>query len=407
MSSRPSHETRPTPASQTSQPGIERLTQEFTTRLLLAMEHNALDRGRAIIASLASTVSADRATDADLPRRPELVDTLTRQLLRALERPIQQRTRELWRAEVVAQKAFTRAQARRGSGDAARGRASADKRPRRTRAKLRVVAPPDPEQIRRDAENARLRALLRPANDFEAAPAATSPIVQPQRQASPGDELRSLEQEIQNAVPSLGTLGPERCGAQIAVWAGQVRELRDRLPAQVAATMRPAFRIFLEHLTELRAAMDAHLVDALEPTWSAPDWAAYVEVNRARVQGRAPLVSPAKLEQHHRAMLRALLEPHRRNVPQQAMAVISAAAEVLSTDDGQVRSAVRRHNSTRQRQRPPSPSTVTSLAPTPTPAPAATSPADASTDAPASGTTPDTIDKEPAKDGEFDSPWTD
>jgi hypothetical protein len=109
--------------------------------------------------------------------------------------------------------------------------------------------------------------------------------------------------------------------------------------------MRPAIRIFLEHLTELRAAMDAHFVDALEPKWNAPDWGDYIEVNRARAEGRPPALSTDKLETYHRAMLRALVQPHRRNVPAQAIPVIAAAAEFLPADDGQLRSAIRRHSS--------------------------------------------------------------
>jgi hypothetical protein len=115
--------------------------------------------------------------------------------------------------------------------------------------------------------------------------------------------------------------------------------------------MRPAFRIFLEHLTELRAAMEAHFVDALEPKWNPPSWADYVEVNRARAEGRAPVLSADRLVAHHRSMLRALVLPHRRNVPEQALPVIAAAAEVLPADDGLLRSARRRHSE----KRPPKP----------------------------------------------------
>jgi hypothetical protein len=111
--------------------------------------------------------------------------------------------------------------------------------------------------------------------------------------------------------------------------------------------MRPAFRIFLEHLIELRAAMDAHFVDALDPKWHPPSWPDYVEVNRARAQGRPPTLSPDRLEAHHRAMLRALVMPHRKNVREQALPVIAAAAEVLPEDDGLLRSARRRHSEKR------------------------------------------------------------
>jgi hypothetical protein len=171
------------------------------------------------------------------------------------------------------------------------------------------------------------------------------PPAPPPRTASPGETLRALEKEIQDAVPTLGTLGPERCGAQIAAWVGKVRGLRDRLSPELSAAMRPAFRIFLEHLTQLRMEMEAHVVDALEPKWKAPDWDVYVEVNRARAEQRAPELSSDLLQMHYRAMLRALVLPHRRNVPEQAMPIITRAAEVLHSSDSLLQSAVRRHSS--------------------------------------------------------------
>jgi hypothetical protein len=294
------------------------------------------------------------------------------------------------------------------------------RRPRRPRKPIRSTPPLDPEQIKRDAENARLRALLRPANDFTLAPEpATAPALAPvapppQRQeTSPGELLRALEKEIQDAVPSLGALGPERCGAQIAAWAGQIRELRDRLPASVSATMRPAFRIFLEHLTELRAAMDAHFVDALEHNWSAPDWPTYIEVNRARVEQRKPSVPQDKLEQHHRAMLRALLKPHRRNVAAQALSVINAAAEVLPAEDGQLRSALRRHSGAWQKhghadlpaeQSEMRPETQSDAPPDLPPVTVPTPTDSVATDEDSAMTSSSTPDE--SADGEFDRLWT-
>jgi hypothetical protein len=160
--------------------------------------------------------------------------------------------------------------------------------------------------------------------------------------------LHELEKEIQEAVPTLGRLGPERCTAQIAVWAGKVRELRDRLPPTVAATMRPAFRIFLEHLTQLQAAMEARVVDALEPTFTAPDWAIYIEANQARVEDRAPRLPDDQMQVFHRTMLRALILPHRRNANREAIAVIEAAARALPANDPQLQSALRRFASLRK-----------------------------------------------------------
>ena len=175
---------------------------------------------------------------------------------------------------------------------------------------------------------------------------ASTPAAQPRRPQTPGEFLRALEQEIMNAVPFLGDLGPERCGAQIAVWAGLARELRDRLAPELAATMRPAFRIFFEHLTQLRDQMDTQIVDALEPTWTPPDWDSYVEINRARVEGRAPEISTDKLHVHHRTMLRALTLQHRRRAPEEVSPIITAAAAILPASDPQLQSTVRRFGST-------------------------------------------------------------
>lgn len=193
-----------------------------------------------------------------------------------------------------------------------------------------------------------MRVLLRPADQIappEPMPVAAPEPAQPQRPSTPGETLRALEKEIVGAVPFLADLGPVRSGAQIAVWAGQTRELRDRLPPEQAAVMRPAFRIFFEHLTELRAQLEANIVDALEPTWIVPDWNTYIEVNRAIVEGREPAVDLERLQIHHRTMLRALDLPHRRRANEQASAVITAASAVLPPSDPQLRTTVRRHGS--------------------------------------------------------------
>lgn len=419
-------EERPTSAFQPGQAGIGEIIAGFTQRLLGAMDAAIATRGNEIVTSLFAQLHEDaggqRARQSADSQRKQLVDALTDQFLLLLERPIESRARELWRQEVSTRQTELRlARTTRGDRDASEhGQDVRPRRPRRPRTKLHAAPPLDPDQIKRDAENARLRALLRPANDLTLAPGpapapAPAPVPPPpQRQeASPGDLLRALEKEIQDAVPSLGMLGPERCGAQIAVWAGQIRELRDSLPANVSATMRPAFRIFLEHLTELRAAMEAHFVDALEHTWSAPDWPTYIEVNRARVEQRKPTVSQDKLEQHHRAMLRALIKPHRRNVAAQALPIINAAAEILPADDGQLRSALRRHSGTWQKHghasRPDQPSemqpeTQSDMQPDPPPVTVPT-PTD-SVATPEDSAMPSAAAGDESPDDEFDRPWT-
>jgi hypothetical protein len=149
--------------------------------------------------------------------------SLTRRFLYAIEQATQSRVRKaLVRESAKRAKATARATAAQGPAAPASARRRTRRRP--------LSPPPDPEQLKRDAEFARMRALLRPAAEGlpQPAPFPAAPVVQPQRPATPGEVLRALEKEIQDAVPSLGALGPERCGARIAAWAGQVRELRDR-----------------------------------------------------------------------------------------------------------------------------------------------------------------------------------
>ena len=370
-----------TDASGKTPSSVNNLVHDFTVRLIAAAELAAAERGQAIIDSVFSALAAGpdshlgkaakKRADRD---RSQVVAALTRQFLSAIEQPVRGHVREMLERELAGDSAAS-TRSRMGERSPSSPEAStlaptpapARRKTRRTRPNLLLPPPLAPEQIKRDQEFARLRALLRPVAVETIAPlpppVVVTPPVQPQRPASPGDVLRALEREIQNAVPSLGTLGPERCTAQIAAWTGQVRGLRDRLPPDVSATMRPAFRIFLEHLTQLRIEMEAHVVDALEPNWKAPDWDAYVEVNRARVAQRKPELPIDILHLHHRAMLRALVLPHRRNVPQYAAAVINAAAEALHPEDSLLQSAIRRHRSTQQA---PAPDGTTNPPPPPT-----------------------------------------
>jgi len=397
---------------------VSDLVVDLTLRLAAAVELAAMERGKAIIDSLFSEIATRghsflgkaAAKQADR-ERDKVVAALTRQFLADVEKPLRTRVRD----KVDRELALAPARPSEGDGDTERASVAASamparRRTRRARPNPRLPPPLDPEQIRRDQEFARLRALLRPVAIepivTAPAPAFVAPPVQMQRPASPGDVLRALEKEIQNAVPTLGTLGPERCGAQIAAWVGRVRGLRDRLPADVSAAMRPAFRIFLEHLTELRMQMEAHIVDALEPNWKAPDWDAYVEVNQARADQRAPEISTDRLHNYHRAMLRALVLPHRRNVPGQAAAIINAAAASLHPEDSLLQSAIRRHRSAMQPQAAVDSASPASASPVADEAPAAPtgqSPGDAVAEAPAPDIAPvATVTSE----NEFDSTWT-
>lgn len=328
-------------------PAFETIARAFVQRLEEAIEAATRERGLALIDAMFARIRSraglgKRASARAKRERRRILASLTKQFLRDVELA----TRERVRDELERQRA-ARAEERRAA------RLMAPPR-RRTRPRP-LPPPPDPEQLKRDAELARLRALLRPTSeDLPAMPPepapAPLPAAPPPPPATPGEFLRALEKEIQNEVPSLAGLGPERGGARIAAWTGQVRELRDRLPEELSALMRPAIRIFLEHLTELRTALDATFVDALEPKWRPPDWGVYIEANRARAEGRPPALDAEQLVAHHRAMLKALVQSHRRHVPDQAGPVIAAAAEVLPPTDGQLRSAIRRHEAPRTRE---------------------------------------------------------
>ncbi|HEX7509058.1 MAG TPA: hypothetical protein VF550_19955 [Polyangia bacterium] len=408
---------------------VTNLVHDFTLRLIAATELAAAKRGKAIIDSVFSALAA--GTDSHLGKaakkradrdRGQVVAALTQQFLSTIEQPVRGHVRAMLERELAGGSAASthvrtgeRSHSFAEASTFAPAPAQARRRTRRARPNPRLPPPLDPKQIERDQEFARLRALLRPVAVETIAPlpepVVVTPPVQPQRPASPGDVLRALEKEIQNAVPSLGTLGPERCTAQIAAWTGLVRGLRDRLPPEVSATMRPAFRIFLEHLTQLRVEMEAHVVDALEPNWKAPDWDAYVEVNRARVEQRKPALPIDIVHLHHRAMLRALVLPHRRNVPQYAAAVINAAAEALHPEDSLLQSAIRRHRSAQQSQAPAEPT----ISP-PTPTSASVSPVAETITEPLGKGAPEVPEQAPGQahapsapltaENEFDSAWS-
>jgi hypothetical protein len=171
--------------------------------------------------------------------------------------------------------------------------------------------------------------------------------------------------------------------------------------------MRPAFRIFLEHLGQLRLQMEAHVVDALEQDWKAPDWDVYVEVNRARAEQRPPSVSRDQLQTHYRAMLRALVLSYRRNVPQQALPIIDEAAQVLHPEDNLLQSARRRHRAVTQEQQPgpAAAEEVAQPAPEPVP-PKSMEPAAEAAEPEAETAFPGTnVPAQPPQENEFDSPW--
>src|SRR6185295_3865520 len=199
------------------------------------------------------------------------------------------------------------------------------RRPRKPRARPVPERPPeDPEQIRRAAELARLRLLLRPQSEEVDAVSAAAAAPAP-RAPDEVDELRALETEIQGKGLSLGGLSPDRCAAQIAVWAGRARALQQGLSPEATASRRSAFRIFFERLTRLWAEMEAGPVDALSPAWSTIDWDTYVAMNAAVLEERPAAVPIDKQRLYHRTMLRSLGLPHRRTAAVEAQRVITRA----------------------------------------------------------------------------------
>jgi hypothetical protein len=383
---------------------------DLTRQLLGAVEVATQEHGKVLIEEIFANMSAEPRTAREKRERDrsehELARTLrglTKQLVDAIERC----TRGLEK-ELLAQKRRERSAS---AEDKATPSLVGGAKPRRHRKPVRPAPPPlDPEQIKRDAENARLRALLKPVAAVPAPePVTPAPVVvprEPVRPSTPGDVLRALEKEIQDAVPKLGTLGPERCAAQIAVWTGQIRLLRDSLPPDVSATMRPAFRIFIEHLAQLRVAMEAQVVDALEPTFIAPDWEAYIEANRARVEQRAPRLPDDKLQVYHRTMLRALIQPHRRTANQEVLGIMEAARRALPPNDPQLQSALRRFASVWKAAHPPveaSPAAHKPQAAEPA-APAAESPAPQSSSSPPEAQ--DEAQDETEDEDDFESTWT-
>ncbi len=341
---------------------VEEITLQFAERLCTMAENATTKRSAEIIEAIFSSVTGvangrpeKGATSHAAAERRRLVATFTAKMANAIEQATNVRVRELldhWRADS--------ARASHAAEVAAPLLTSPSLTPAETKRRCQVRRRPpsrpkpmaqDPRQIERDAELARLRRLLKPAA-VDVPPPATAPIsaaparlAEPQRPPTPGESLHALEQEIMDTVPFLGSFGSERCGAQIAVWAGLARELRDRLTPEVSATMRPAFRIFFEHLTQLRSQMETHVVDALELTWMPPDWHSYIEVNRAHVEGRDPRISTEELHVYHRTMLRALTLPHRRRVPEELSMIITTAAAILPASDPQLQSTVRRFGS--------------------------------------------------------------
>lgn len=147
-----------------------------------------------------------------------------------------------------------------------------------------VLAPavPSPEEERRDAEFARLRALLKPTGQEDASRTGETLSAQPRTSAvaPPSDPLRLLEDEVRLQAHGLTQLPPASCTARIAAWAGRVRSYEEATGNRVAADL------LLDKLRALARAMDAGRIEALNGSWRTSDWGAYIRTNEGLADAR-------------------------------------------------------------------------------------------------------------------------
>jgi hypothetical protein len=154
-------------------------------------------------------------------------------------------------------------------------------------AETRAVPTIDPEDERRAAELARIRAILRPA-----APAPTAlPVVAPPTQRVPEetDSLRVLEDRISDQIAGLAGLSQGRYTAQIAAWVGRVR-LHQSGPESERTQI--ASRMLFEKLRNLAWSMEAGPIEALNVSWSTRNWEQYIHDNELIAATEDPPASP-------------------------------------------------------------------------------------------------------------------
>ena len=172
-------------------------------------------------------------------------------------------------------------------------------RPSRRRPAATVAVAPaltiDPDEQRRTAELARLRAILRPTAPAPAPAATPLPVVPPPRREIDEDRLQALEDHIRERIPTLSGLSQSRCTAQIAAWVGRVRLYQHEFEPERA---RLASRILLDKLRNLAWSMEAGKIEGLDLSWSTRHWQRYIDENElivstsdAAPQGERPDVS--------------------------------------------------------------------------------------------------------------------
>ncbi|MEA2697919.1 MAG: hypothetical protein QOI66_2190 [Myxococcales bacterium] len=151
---------------------------------------------------------------------------------------------------------------------------------RRPKPQLAVQAP-DPVYAERTAELNRLRSILRPTVLPALLPNIDGPSTVTPPAAAPAppriettDGVKSLEEDVRDAIAFLSVLSPARCEAQIAAWAGRARLYQE---AQNDGRTRIAAGLLLEKLRGLARAMGAGFIEALNPTFSTNDWGQYIK----------------------------------------------------------------------------------------------------------------------------------
>jgi hypothetical protein len=159
---------------------------------------------------------------------------------------------------------------------------------------------PDPVYAERTAELNRLRSILRPTVLPALLPTILPSAVGPSAVAGPAeaptprriettDGVKSLEDDVRDAIAFLSVLSPGRCEAQIAAWAGRARLYQED---QNDGRTRIAAGLLLEKLRGLARAMGAGFIEALNPTFSTNDWGQYIKA-KEKAAAEAETSAPA------------------------------------------------------------------------------------------------------------------
>ena len=246
---------------------VESLIAAFVERLFEAVEHEIDVRSRTLAVNCVEVAATVPAASEQVTARP------APRALRTgapLQGPPAGSTLQATAGNATAQ---TEAPAPRRRRRARTGEVTSASR----RTEPPASPPPSPEQTRRDAEFARLRALLKPTGTDDASQAASTLSAQPAlvAVAAPGDPFRLLEAEIRSHAHRLAQLPHTSCTARIAAWAGRVRSYEETNRNRVAADL------LLDKLRVLARGMDAGRIDALNGSWRATDWSSYIRTNEA------------------------------------------------------------------------------------------------------------------------------